>query len=168
MEARPARVETPAASPDMGILDLAAALLGLQAALGLVSAVGVAFLLALTGGSPLYVVTLGIALFGPVLALRLAIGLTRPRRWARRGAVAFEALVLLNAAARAFFDRELALGLVVTLSSVVVPLVVCGLALHPVARRATAPGPARRKRRQGRRRFLLVGGRRPHGAVVGA
>jgi O-antigen/teichoic acid export membrane protein len=147
----------PAAIPhesarDNGALDVAAVLLVLQAGLGLVSAAGVLFLTIASGGAPLYVAALLVALVGPGLALLLARGLTRCRRWARNGAIAYEALILIGAAVRFFFDREVALGLVVTLTSVVLPLAICGLVLSPGARRAVAV----RRRRRGKSAVVAV------------
>jgi O-antigen/teichoic acid export membrane protein len=129
---------------DNGALDVAAVLLVLQAGLGLVSAAGVLFLTIASGGAPLYAAALLVALVGPGLALLLARGMTRCRRWARNGVIAYEALILIGAGVRFFFDRDVALGLVVTLTSVVLPLAVCGLVLSPGARRAIA---VRRRRR---------------------
>jgi len=122
-----------------GTLDTAAALLVVQAGFGLVSTAGLVVLLVMAGGAPIYLAATAVALLGPILAVTLAVGLTRARRWARRGAVAYEAIVLLHHAVRLFFDREVALGLVVTLSSVVLPLAIGALVLGREARRATAP-----------------------------
>ncbi|MGH2531494.1 MAG: hypothetical protein ACRDJW_04215 [Thermomicrobiales bacterium] len=122
--------------PTSEALDLAAVLLVVQAGLGLVAAAGVIFLTVLAAGAPLFVLASLAALAGPLLALMLARGLTRCRRWARNGAIVYEALILISAGVRLYFDREVALGLMVTLSSIVLPLAVCTLILNRAARRA--------------------------------
>jgi hypothetical protein len=134
MEPRPAA----GSAADFGVLDLAATLLIVQAGLGLVAAVGVGFLTVATGGAPLYLLAAAVALGGPLLAIVVARGLTRGRRWARNGALTYEALVLIGAVARLFFLRELAFGLVVTLTGIVLPLTVGGLVLSSAARRVIA------------------------------
>jgi hypothetical protein len=121
---------------DFGTLDLAATLLVFQAALGLVSAAGVIFLGVLSGGHPLYVLASIAALMGPGLAILFARGLTRARRWARNWTIAYEALILAGVAVRVFFVRELAFGLVISITSIVLPLVVTALVLSPTARAA--------------------------------
>lgn len=121
---------------DLGLLDVAAVLLVLQAGLGLVSAAGVVFLAVLSGGAPLYLLASLVSLVVPVLAIVLARGLTRGRRWARNGSVAYEVLVLLNAAVRFVFLHEVAFGLLGSITGLVLPLVVCVLVLSPNARRA--------------------------------
>ena len=135
----------PTESPDTGTLDLAAVLLVMQAGFGLVSAVGLVVLTFFVGASPLVGPALLVAIGGPLMAILCARGLSRLRRWARNGALVYEALILLGAAFRFVIDRGVALSLVVTLTSVVIPLAVSVLVLSPSARRANAA--ARRRKR---------------------
>ena len=153
VSAQPALTDNARSSPDAvaaasETLDVAAVLLVLQAGFGLVAAVGLGLLTVIAGGAPLYLVALAVGLAGPLLALTLAAKLVRRRRWARRVTVVYEAFILLNAGVRFFFDREVALGLMVTLTSVVLPVLIWTLVVTPSARRATGTG-RRRKRNAG-------------------
>jgi hypothetical protein len=129
---------------DTGTLDLAATLLVMQAAFGLVSAVGLVVLSFFVGASPLTGLALLVAVGVPLLAIIAARAITRQRRWARNVVIVYELVVLLGAVFRLIIDGSVALSLVVTMTSMLVPASVMVLVLSPSARRAVA-GARRRK-----------------------
>ncbi len=130
---------------ETGTLDLAAVLLVMQAAFGLVSAVGLMVIAFAIGASPFTGMALVVAVGVPMLAIVTARGITRRRRWARNVAVVYELIVLLGAIFRLIIDGSVALSLVVTLTSMVIPASVVLLVLSPSARRAVAAARRRKK-----------------------
>ncbi len=128
--------------PGTGPFDLVFVLLMLQAAMGLVALMGT-MVFAIAIGAPLMLAGgLVLGLLGPVLAIWLAIGISRLRRWARNGTVLFEALIVIGFVVRVLIGRELAFGLMPFASGVVIPLSVIGILVSRSGRRAIS---ARRK-----------------------
>jgi len=138
----------------LGSVELVVVLLLLQVGFGLLSAIGMLVLALFTGGLLAYWWALPLAAGLPVLLLWCVRGLRRGRRRARTWVLWYEGLVLLNAAVRLVFDREVALGLVVSVTTIGVPLVVCGLMLSPAVRPIYARAP------KAQRRFGIVRRRR--------
>lgn len=159
LDAAPVPGSVPKPAPDHaeeipGAVELVVVLLLLQAGFGLLSAIGMLVLALFTGGLLAYWWALPLAVGSPVLLLWCARGLRRRRRRARTWVLWYEGLVVLNAAVRLVFDREVALGLVVSVATIGVPLVVCGVLLSPAVRPVYARSP------NGRRRWFGVVGRR--------
>lgn len=131
---RPARNEASAT----GRLDVAAVLLVMQGAVGLLSVLGT-LVIGLTGGSlPNLSRAILLGLLGPMAALTLAGGIGRLRRWARNGTVAFEVVVLLGGLLRLAVGRGMAVQLVPLLVVAVLPAAILELVLSRPSRRAFA------------------------------
>ena len=119
-------------------LDVIVVLLVMQSALGWLSVLATFLFAAATGALPFFGGAILVGLVGPVVTLTLAAGLTRQKRWARNGVVAYEALVLLGAAARLLISRGFALQLAPLATGVLLPAVIAGALLSRPARRAFA------------------------------
>jgi hypothetical protein len=125
-------------------LDVIVVLLVMQSALGWLSVLATFLFAAAAGALPFFGGAILVGLVGPVLTLALALGLTRLKRWARNGVLAYEALVLLGAAARLLISRGFALQLAPLATGVLLPAVIAGALLSGRMRRAFAKSTAGR------------------------
>lgn len=123
-------------------VDAIVVLLAIQSALGWLAVLGTFAFAAAAGAVPFFAGALAAGLVGPLLTLALAAGLTRFRRWARNGLLAFEGLVLLAGLARFLIGRGQSVQLVPLLTVIGLPLAIAGLGLSGPTRRAFAK-PAR-------------------------
>ncbi len=122
---------------DRGTTDIAFVLLVLQGAMGLLSALGMLAFVRLAGGGPIAL----LPAFGvPAIVFGLAAGVSGYHRWARVAVIVFEGLVLLGAALRLLIGREVALNIVMLLSTIAIPLSVSALLLSRGARQAGIRG----------------------------
>lgn len=119
---------------DRGTTDIAFVLLVLQGGIGLVSALGLLVFLHFLGGG---VIALLPAFGVPLVLFGLAAGVSGYHRWARVAAIVFEGLVLLGAVWRLFIGGELAINIVMLLSTVAIPFAVSALLLTRGAREAS-------------------------------
>jgi hypothetical protein len=108
-------------------VDVARVLLTMQSALGLLSVAGTIVFAGFARALPLFAGAIVIGLIGPALALMLASGLGRLKRWARNGVIAYEALVVLAAAARFLIGKSLSIQLVPVMTTLLLPLAIAGL-----------------------------------------
>jgi hypothetical protein len=124
---------------DEGLIDIAFVLLLLQGAMGFVSTLGVLALGLVTGAIVVLGldVLLGLGTAGALFVM--APGIAGRRRWARRGAFVYEGLMLMGSIINLvlhLFTARAAPGLVPLLTGWLLPGLVIGLLMHPVARAA--------------------------------
>lgn len=131
--------DSPFERQDEGVIDIAFVLLLVQGAIGGVSTLGVLALGLVTGA----IAVLGLdLLLGCVVAgalFLLAGGVAGRRRWARRGALVYESLVLVGSAINLvlhLFTARAVPGLMPLISGWLLPGVVLALLRQPVARAA--------------------------------
>ncbi len=117
---------------DRGATDIAFVLLLLQGAMGLVSALGLLAFLHSVGGAIALLPAFGV----PLVLFGLAAGVSGYRRWARVAVIVFEGLVLLGATLRLFIGGEIAINIVMLLTTVAIPFAVSALLLTSGARQA--------------------------------
>jgi hypothetical protein len=130
---------SPTISGDVSRAAIAAVLLTMQTGFGLLSALGLLVFARITGSIGTVVGAALLALLFPLLALVLAGGVALHHPWARRGALAFEAVTLFLALLRFILSRGETLALVPFLTTFALPVTVAALLLAPSSRQAIAP-----------------------------
>lgn len=128
---------------DGEILDVAAVLLLVQATVALMTSVGFFIWAIATGLLPVLVLNAVLEAGKPVLLIVLATSIVRRRRWARRWAVAYEALALAGLAANLLGGLlpvvQVGVSLVMIVTSAALPIALIAMLMSPSARQATEP-----------------------------
>lgn len=138
------RCSQPPTTADTAGIDIAFVLLLLQSGVYLLSLVGLLVLALFTHAAAGASLSGLLTLVAGIWPLILAGGLAGMHRWARLGAVTFEALSVLSFLFRVVVDHDLGSDLVTLLTGLALPLLVAFLLIGRGARSATA-------RRQGAR-----------------
>jgi hypothetical protein len=151
-------VNHPQERADASGIDIAFVLLLMQGAFALVSALGVLAFVVLSGAVAVLGGSLILTAGTAVLALVLASGVARLKRWARTGVLLFEWLTMAGGGINfivQFLQLQTLPGLVPLLTSLAIPMAVVALLMQPAVRAAFVRPPRQKKARTQRAATLV-------------